>query len=53
MNKTVMCEFCYNYLKSNMKKKLFYVGTDSFIGYIKTDNIYKDIAEDVKKGLTL
>ena len=25
-----------------------YINTDSFVVYIKTDDIYKDIAEDVK-----
>ena len=27
--------------------------TDSFIVYIKPDDIYKDIAEDIEKDLTL
>ena len=27
--------------------------TDSFIVYIKTDDIYKDIAKDVEQGLIL
>ena len=27
-----------------------YMETDSFLVYIKTDDIYKDIAEDVEKG---
>ena len=30
------------------KTKLCYMGTDSFIVYIKTDDIYIDIAEDVE-----
>ena len=30
------------------KSILYYVNTGSFILYIKTDNIYKDIAEDVE-----
>ena len=34
--------------KCNEKAKLFYMDTDSFIVYIKTDDIYKDIAEDVE-----
>ena len=29
------------------KAKLCYIDTDSFIVYTKTDDIYKDIAEDV------
>ena len=34
----------------NMVKKqsLFYMDTSSFIVYIKTDDIYQDIAEDVE-----
>ena len=31
-----------------MKKQIFYIGTDSCIVYIKTDDIYEDIAEDVE-----
>ena len=31
------------------KVKLCYMDTDSFIAYIKTEDIYKDIAEDVEK----
>ena len=27
---------------------MFYIDTDSFIVYIKTDNIYKDVAEYVE-----
>ena len=30
------------------KAKFCYMDTDSFIVYIKTDDIYKDIAEDVE-----
>ena len=45
-----MYEFWYNYvkLKYGEKTKLGYMDTDSFIVYIKTDDIYKDIAEDVE-----
>ena len=40
--------FWYDYvkLKYGEKAKLCYMDTDSFIVYIKTDDIYKDIAED-------
>ena len=31
-----------------LKLKLCYIDTDSFIVYIKTDDTYKDIAEDVE-----
>ena len=42
-------EFWHVYVKSNYgeKAKLCYTDTDSFIVYIKTDYIYKDIAEDI------
>ena len=30
-----------------------YTDTDSFIGYLKTDDIYKDIAEDVETRFDL
>ena len=45
-----MYEFWYDYvkLKYDKKVKLYYMDTDSFIVYIKTDDIYKDIAEDVE-----
>ena len=46
----LMYEFWYDYVKQKYceKVKLCYVDTDSFIVYIKTDDIYKDIAEDVE-----
>ena len=46
-----MYEFWYDYVKSKHqdKIKLCYVDTDSFIIYIKTENFYEDIADDVKK----
>ena len=45
-----MYEFWYDYVKLNYreKAKFCYVDADSFIAYIKTDNIYKDITEDVE-----
>ena len=45
-----MCEFWYDYVKPNYgtKVKLCYMDTDSFIVYMKTDDMYKDIAEDVE-----
>ena len=45
-----MYEFWYDYAKPKYgkKSKLCYMDTDSFIVYIKTDNIYKDIEEDVE-----
>ena len=34
--------------KHGEKKQLFFMDTDSFITYIKADDIYKDILEDVE-----
>ena len=44
-----MYEFCYDDVKPKYSKKakLCYMDTDSFIVYIKTDDIYKNIAKDV------
>ena len=39
-----MYEFRYDYIKPNI-----YTDTDSFIIHIKTENFYKDIANDVEK----
>ena len=43
-------ELWYDYVKPefNEKAKLSYIDINSFIIYIKTDDIYKDIAEDVE-----
>ena len=48
LSKILMPEFWYDYVKPKYgeKTKLFYMDADSFIVYIKTDDIYKDIAED-------
>ena len=50
LSKTIIYNFWYDYVKSKYgeKAKLCYMDTDSFIVYIKTDDIYKDTAEDVK-----
>ena len=50
LRKIVMYEFLYDWVKRKYveKGKLCYVDTDSFIVHIKTDDIYKDIAEDVE-----
>ena len=50
LSKTVMYELWYDYLKPKYGEnvKLFYMDTDSFIVHVKTDDIYKDIAEDVE-----
>ena len=48
--KKLMNEFWYDYVKPkhSEKAKLCYMDTDSFRVCIKTDDIYKDIAEDVE-----
>ena len=50
LSKILMYEFWYDYVKPECdeKAKLCYMDTDSFIIYIKTDDIYKDIAEDIE-----
>ena len=50
LSKTVMFEFWYDYVKPKYGKnaKLCYMDTDSFIVHVKTDDIYKNIAEDVE-----
>ena len=51
ISKTLMYEFWYNYTKPKYGNdvKLCYMDADSFIMNIKTEDIYKDIANDVKK----
>ena len=50
LSKILMCEFWYDYVKQTYAKKakLCYMNADSFIVYIKTNDIYKDIAEDAE-----
>ena len=50
LSKILMYEFWYDHVKPKYGKKvkLCYMDMDSFIVYIKRDDIYKDIAEDVK-----
>ena len=45
-----MHEFLYDYVKPKYdeKAKFCYIDTDSFIVYIKTDDNYKDITENVE-----
>ena len=46
-----MYEFWYDYIKPKCqdKAKLCYMDTNSFIIYIKTEDFYKNIANDVEK----
>ena len=48
LNKTVMHEFLYDYVKPKYGEnaKLFYMHTDSFI--VKKYDIYKEIAKDIE-----
>ena len=50
LSKTVIYEFWYDYVKPKyvQNAKLCYVDTESFIVHVKTDDIYKNIAEDVE-----
>ena len=50
ISKTLTCEFWYEYMKPkyNNNIKLSYMDTDSFIMDIKTNDFYKDIANDVE-----
>ena len=47
-----MHEFWYDYVKPKYSEnaKLCYMYTDSFIVHVKTDDIYKNIAENVETG---
>ena len=49
-SKTLMYKFCYDYVKPKYGRnaKLCYMEIDSLIVNVETDDIYKDIAEDVK-----
>ena len=48
LNKMLMYEFWHDYVKPKYgeKTKLCSTDTESFIVYIKTNDIYKDIVED-------
>ena len=50
LSEKLMYEFCYDYVKPKYgeKAKLCFMDTNSFIVYIKTDDIYKDISEEVE-----
>ena len=50
LSKILMCEFWYDHVKPKYGEQanLCHMDTVSFIVYIKTGNIYKDIAEDVE-----
>ena len=51
LSKTIMYEFHYDYMKQKYNEnnlKLLYMDTDSLVYDIKTEDFYKDIAEDVE-----
>ena len=50
LSKSLMQKFWYDYVKPKygQNANLCYMDTDSFIVHVKTDDIYKDIAEDVQ-----
>ena len=49
ISKTLMYEFWYDYIKPKYgnKARLCYTDTDSFVIYVKADDFYKDISNDV------
>ena len=49
ISKTLMYEFWYDYIKPKYQTngKLCYMDTDSFIIYIKSEDFYEDITDDV------
>ena len=51
ISKTLMYEFCYDYIKPKYANnvELCYVDTDSFVMKIKKDDFYKDISNYVEK----
>ena len=51
INKMLMYTFWYGYLKTKYRDraKLFYTDSDSFIFYIKTEEFFEDISNDVEK----
>ena len=50
LSQTVISEFWYGYVKSKYGEnaKLCYMDTDNFIVLVKTEDMYKDIAEDIE-----
>ena len=53
ISKILMYEFWYDYMKPKYGNdvKLCYMDTNSFVMNIKTEYFYKNIANDVEKGL--
>ena len=53
ISKILMYKFWYDHMKPKYSNdvKLCYMDTDSFVMNIKTEDFYKDIANDIEKGL--
>ena len=51
ISKTLMSEFWYDYIKPKYQNnaRLCYIDAGSFIIYIKTEDVYENIADDVEK----
>ena len=51
ISKTLMYKFWYDFIKPKYDDKVraLYMDTDSFVINIKTNDFYKDIANDVEK----
>ena len=51
LSKILMYDYWYNKMKPKYEDRirLCYMDTDSFIMHIKTEDFYKDIADDVEK----
>ena len=51
IGKTIIYEFCYDYIKPKYgdRAKLCYTNTDSLVIYIKTEDFFEDIASDVER----
>ena len=49
ISKKLMYEFWYEYLKPKYGDKISYTDNGSFISFIKTEDFYKDIADNVEK----
>ena len=52
LSKNVMYEFWYDYAKYDENANFCYMDTGAIV-HVKADNIYKDIAENVRRDLTL
>ena len=51
ISKTLMYKFWYDFIKPKYgyKAQLCYIDTDSFFIYIKTEDFYEDISDDIER----